>query len=113
LLTGYQYPGANDRGGIPEDTENFVHLLRDMKDAFQGEYGISVTLPASYWYLRWFDLQGMQENLDFFNIMTYDIHGVWDASNQHTGRTSFPILTSPRSSWGLISYGGTTWIRLE
>lgn len=62
-----------------------MKLLQDMKDAFQGRYGISVTLPASYWYLRWFNLQGMQKHIDFFNIMTYDIHGVWDASNKHTG----------------------------
>ncbi|KAI9035631.1 uncharacterized protein KD926_003171 [Aspergillus affinis] len=81
----WEYPGADDRGGNPDDTANFVELLRDMKNAFQGRYGISVTLPASYWYLRWFDLQGMQEHLDFFNIMTYDIHGVWDASNKNTG----------------------------
>ncbi|KAL5340440.1 hypothetical protein BJX70DRAFT_396691 [Aspergillus crustosus] len=81
----WEYPGADDRGGIPEDTANFVELLRDMKNAFQGRYGISVTLPASYWYLRWFDLEGMQDHIDFFNIMTYDIHGVWDASNKNTG----------------------------
>ncbi|KAL4801184.1 killer toxin alpha/beta [Aspergillus unguis] len=81
----WEYPGADDRGGITADTANFVHLLRDMKNAFGGSYGISVTLPASYWYLRWFDVQGMQEHVDFFNIMTYDIHGVWDASNKHTG----------------------------
>ncbi|KAL2785261.1 hypothetical protein BJX66DRAFT_329388 [Aspergillus keveii] len=81
----WEYPGADDRGGIPDDTANFVELLRDMKNAFQGRYGISVTLPASYWYLRWFDLQGMQEHIDFFNVMTYDIHGVWDASNKNSG----------------------------
>lgn len=81
----WEYPGADDRGGIDADTANFVELVRDMKDAFGGEYGISVTLPASYWYLRWFDLQGMAAHVDFFNIMTYDIHGVWDASNKNTG----------------------------
>ncbi|CEL06913.1 hypothetical protein ASPCAL10081 [Aspergillus calidoustus] len=81
----WEYPGADDRGGVPEDTANFVDLLKDMRDDFQGEYGISVTLPASYWYLRWFDLPAMQEQVDFLNIMTYDIHGVWDASNKHTG----------------------------
>ncbi|KAL2812544.1 glycoside hydrolase superfamily [Aspergillus cavernicola] len=81
----WEYPGADDRGGIDADTANFVKLVRDMKDAFGGEYGISITLPASYWYLRGFDLQGMAAHVDFFNIMTYDIHGVWDAENKHTG----------------------------
>ncbi|KAF9891872.1 hypothetical protein FE257_003357 [Aspergillus nanangensis] len=81
----WEYPGADDRGGVPDNTANFVALLRDMKNAVQGRYGISVTLPASYWYLRWFDLQAMQQHVDFFNIMTYDIHGVWDASNKNPG----------------------------
>ncbi|KAL3443269.1 killer toxin alpha/beta [Aspergillus insuetus] len=80
----WEYVGADDLGGTPNDTANFVELLRDMKNAFQGRYGISVTLPASYWYLRWFDLQSMQEHINFFNIMTYNIHGVWDASHKIT-----------------------------
>ncbi|GIJ83219.1 hypothetical protein Asppvi_001739 [Aspergillus pseudoviridinutans] len=81
----WEYPGAEDRGGVAADTANYVLLLKDLKDAFGGRYGLSVTLPASYWYLRWFDLPSMQEYVDFFNIMTYDIHGVWDASNKFTG----------------------------
>lgn len=36
-------------------------------------YGLSITLPASYWYLRGFDLQKIEPHLDFFNVMTYDI----------------------------------------
>ncbi|KAK1146010.1 hypothetical protein N8T08_003658 [Aspergillus melleus] len=35
----WEYPGADDRGGIPDDTANFVELLRDMKNVFQGSYG--------------------------------------------------------------------------
>ncbi|KAE8326142.1 hypothetical protein BDV39DRAFT_193873 [Aspergillus sergii] len=81
----WEYPGADDRGGIKADTANFVLLLKDLKEAFAGQYGLSVTLPASYWYLRWFDLPSMQNYLDFFNIMTYDIHGVWDSNNKNTG----------------------------
>ncbi|KAL3490749.1 killer toxin alpha/beta [Aspergillus germanicus] len=54
----WEYPGADDHGGMLDDTANFVELVRDMKNAFQGRYDISVTLPASYWYPRWFDLTG-------------------------------------------------------
>ena len=81
----WEYPGAPDRGGIDADTENYVALLRDLRSAFGNLYGISVTLPASYWYLRWFDVVGMEQYLDFFNVMTYDIHGVWDSTNKFTG----------------------------
>lgn len=75
----WEYPGAEDRGGRPEDTENFVQLCKEMKAAFGRRYGLSVTLPASFWYLRHFDVAGMEPHVDWLNIMTYDVHGVWDA----------------------------------
>jgi chitinase len=46
--------GASDRGGSTEDGANFVLLLSDMRAAFGQTYGISVTLPTSYWYLQGF-----------------------------------------------------------
>lgn len=76
----WEYPGAEDRGGRPEDTENFVDLCREMKAAFGRRYGLSVTLPASFWYLRHFDVAAMEPHVDWLNVMTYDIHGVWDSS---------------------------------
>ncbi|KAK4149689.1 chitinase [Chaetomidium leptoderma] len=47
--------------------------------------GISITLPASYWYLRGFDIVNLEPHVDFFNIMTYDIHGVWDSKVKSLG----------------------------
>lgn len=47
--------------------------------------GFSITLPVSYWYLRHFDIAGMEPYVDWFNVMTYDIHGVWDSQNRFTG----------------------------
>jgi hypothetical protein len=75
-----------------------------MKAAFGSRYGVSVTLPASYWYLRWFDLKAMEAHVDFFNIMTYDIHGVWDSTNKFTGPYIRPHtnLTEMKDSLDLI-----------
>jgi GH18 family chitinase len=47
--------------------------------------GISATLPSSYWYLQHFDLPGMEKYLDWFNMMSYDIHGVWDSASVWAG----------------------------
>ncbi|KAJ5135678.1 glycoside hydrolase [Penicillium bovifimosum] len=81
----WEYPGADDRGGATADTANYALLLSDLKAAFRGRYGISVTLPSSYRYLHWFDLHAMEKSVDFFNFMSYDIHGVWDSSSKLTG----------------------------
>jgi len=40
-LRNIEYPGADDRGGRPEDTANFVLLCKEIKAAFSGYYGTS------------------------------------------------------------------------
>lgn len=81
----WEYPGADDRGGVQADSENYVALVKEMKAAFGGKYGISMTLPTSYWYLQHFDLAGIQPHVDWFNLMSYDLHGTWDSASQFVG----------------------------
>lgn len=69
----WEYPGAPDRGGVPADTENFVAFLQELRAAFGSNLGISCTLPSSYWYLQWFDVKSMQNYVDWFNFMSYDL----------------------------------------
>jgi len=68
----WEYPAADDRGGVAGDKENYVALAKEMRAAFGGQYGISMTLPTSFWYLQHFDLSGIQDSLDWFNLMAYD-----------------------------------------
>lgn len=81
----WEYPGADDRGGKAADTENYTSLVKEMKAAFGGKMGISMTLPTSYWYLQHFDLPGIQQHVDWFNLMAYDLHGVWDKASKFVG----------------------------
>ncbi|KAB2570582.1 Killer toxin subunits alpha/beta [Lasiodiplodia theobromae] len=77
----WEYPGADDRGGKKEDKDNFPKMLSIIKSSFGRSprpLGISITLPTSYWYLRWFDLPELAKSVDWFNLMSYDLHGVWD-----------------------------------
>ncbi|KAB8227369.1 uncharacterized protein BDW43DRAFT_323913 [Aspergillus alliaceus] len=80
----WEYPGAGDRGGKPEDTKNYVLLLKTLRETFDAsgsKFGLTFTAPSSYWYLRWFDLPNMIKYADWINVMTYDLHGVWDSNN--------------------------------
>ena len=81
----WEYPAADDRGGASYDTGNYVLLAQELKAAFGSRYGISMTLPTSYWYLQHFDLQGIQSHVDWFNLMAYDLHGTWDAASKFVG----------------------------
>lgn len=84
----WEYPVADDRGGRPEDFQTYVTFLARLRQALNGggrKYGLTLTLPASYWYLRGFDLTNLEPHVDWFNVMTYDIHGVWDEKVKSLG----------------------------
>jgi GH18 family chitinase len=86
----WEYPSASDRGGKPADKDNLVLFTQEIRAAFGMRYGLSITLPASYFYMKNFDLAGMQEHVDFFNIMTYDMHGIWDKDTVGAGPYILP-----------------------
>lgn len=51
-------------------------MLQVLKAAFllyfKPTWGISITVPTSYWYLRWFDLEELAKTVNYFNLMSYD-----------------------------------------
>ncbi|KAI4591932.1 hypothetical protein KJ359_012063 [Pestalotiopsis sp. 9143b] len=84
----WEYPSADDRGGIAADFDNYVNMISRLRDRLNNlgiPKGLSITLPASYWYLQGFDIVNLEPHVDFFNVMTYDIHGVWDSTIESLG----------------------------
>jgi chitinase len=64
----WEYPVAPDRSGRPEDFENFPKFMAKLKGALKGtgREGLTVTLPASYWYLKNFDLTALEPHVDWY-----------------------------------------------
>ncbi|KAF5227461.1 hypothetical protein FAUST_11765 [Fusarium austroamericanum] len=84
----WEYPVAKDRSGRDEDFKNFPEFLKNLKQALKSTGGrdeVSLTLPASFWYLQHFDIAAIEKHIDFFNIMSYDLHGTWDKTNKWVG----------------------------
>lgn len=70
----WEYPGADDRGGVPEDGVNFTQFLKELQEENKKQpvkYIVSYTAPTSFWYLRHFDLKSVQYT-DFVNVMSYE-----------------------------------------
>ncbi|CCC14183.1 hypothetical protein SMACR_09039 [Sordaria macrospora] len=88
----WEYPSADDWGGRPSDFNNYARMLRRLRTRLNGtgrKLGISMATPASYWYLRGFNLKELEPSLDWFNIMTYDIHGTWDSAVRAIGSFAY------------------------
>ncbi|KPM43205.1 hypothetical protein AK830_g3330 [Neonectria ditissima] len=84
----WEYPVAEDRGGVDEDYDNFVLLCSEIREAFDSVdpgWQLTLTLPSSYWYLKGFDIQRLEKYVNWFNVMSYDIHGLWDKTIKWTG----------------------------
>ncbi|XEV07561.1 hypothetical protein FSHL1_012848 [Fusarium sambucinum] len=80
----WEYPGAKDRGGKEADGKNFTQFLKELQAAMRSggrHYLVTYTAPTSYWYLRHFDLKAMNSYVDWINLMSYDLHGIWDRDN--------------------------------
>ncbi|KAM5437742.1 putative chitinase [Microsporum ferrugineum] len=84
----WEYPVDKDRGGRHEDFKNFVSFIKNLKNRMSADgqkRGVSLTLPSSYWYLKHFDIVNLEKHVDWFNLMSYDIHGAWDIGQKWTG----------------------------
>ncbi|KAK8131799.1 chitinase [Apiospora sp. TS-2023a] len=123
----WEYPGADDRNGRSEDYENFPKFLKNLKTALNAYgYGLSITIPTSYWYLQHFDIAAIEPYIDWFNVMSYDLHGTWDIDggewagavlNAHTNLTEIEKaldlvwrndISPSKITLGMAFYGRTT-----
>lgn len=56
----WEYPGAKDRSGRDVDFANFPKFMERLKDSLEpANKRITITIPASYWYLQHFDLKAL------------------------------------------------------
>ncbi|KAL4240744.1 hypothetical protein ACF0H5_001533 [Mactra antiquata] len=94
----WEYPAK--RGGRPEDKANLVLLLSELMQAFEHESYhtgqprllLTAAVPAGKSNIdAGYDIPNIVRNLDFINIMTYDLHGSWEPVTGHNsplfGRT--------------------------
>jgi chitinase len=63
-----EYPVTSDRDGSPADYVNYPTFLANLRAALDGpgrSYGLSITLPSSYWYMQNFDIVSMEPHIDW------------------------------------------------
>ena len=73
----WEYPAA--RGGKPEDKQNFVSLVRELKAAFSDKgYELTAAVGATaFSAAAAYDIPQLSNLLDAIHVMTYHFHGTW------------------------------------
>ncbi|MEE3327124.1 MAG: glycosyl hydrolase family 18 protein [Myxococcota bacterium] len=89
----WEYPGGGGLGSNSADPADGTHyalflgLVRAKLDQLGEErdrvYEISVASPAGSDKIANFNLPGVEAQIDFFNVMTYDFHGAWEDVTGH------------------------------
>jgi len=82
----WEYPADPTRGGTPNDTENFALFIASMRAAVEAEnipsgktkLELSIALPGGPYHGQYYDMKSMLPNLDYANIMAYNLHGPWE-----------------------------------
>lgn len=84
----WEYPGVDDHGGSADNGVNYTTFLKELREAIDAsgkDFIVMFTAPISYWYLKNLDLANMMQYVDWVDIMSYDLHGVWDSDDQWIG----------------------------
>ncbi|KAJ7283212.1 bacteriodes thetaiotaomicron symbiotic chitinase [Mycena rebaudengoi] len=110
-------PVACERGGTPADKDNFTILMAELRHLFDASghsFGLTFTAPSSFWYLQHFDLPGLLGSADWVNLMSYDLHGVWDAKDVFIGSIvqAHTNLTEIKQSINLFQRAGVPTDRI-
>jgi chitinase len=70
---------AEERSGKAADYDNYTSFLKKLRNALGSSghsYRLTITILSSYWYMQHFDIVEIEKTIDWFNIMSYDLHGI-------------------------------------
>ncbi|CAB0002372.1 unnamed protein product [Nesidiocoris tenuis] len=96
------------RGGRPEDRENFIALLKDLRAALKPHgYILTAAISAGIETLKsGYKLKEVGDLLDYVHLMCYDYRGSWDSTtgaNSPLGPVTDPLTVKSSVSFVLAN----------
>ncbi|MBI3766149.1 MAG: hypothetical protein HY277_06565 [Ignavibacteriales bacterium] len=104
FLVSNGYDGVDIDWEFPQtnaDKGNLVTLVKQIREVFQNTdstWLITLAAPAGDYNGRWFDYSALKDDVDWFNVLTYDFHGSW---TNHAGHNA-PLYAPPTDYDGSV-----------
>ena len=116
----WEYPvsgGLSTNIRRPEDKYNFTLLMKklreklDLRGAADGKhYILTFAVAAGSWYINNIELSLVQPYVDYVNLMTYDIHGTWEAYTDFNAPLYNNNDVSPQDKWS-VDASVNVWLK--
>ncbi|GFR85183.1 chitinase-3-like protein 1 [Elysia marginata] len=116
----WEYPAS--RGSPARDKQNFVALAKELREAFENEAKktgsdrllLTTAVPGGEKHtLAGYDVKKLNKYVDFFNLMSYDLHGGWSPTIGHhaplTGGNSWAAAKSKPEN---VEKAVNLWLKL-
>ncbi|EGD80827.1 oviductal secretory glycoprotein [Salpingoeca rosetta] len=92
----WEFPGYLQNGGSPQDRDNFLTFLQELRQAVNSEVtqkdALIVTVAVSAYRgiaEQAYHIREMHKYIDFINLLSYDLHGYWEPqTGAHTALSS-------------------------
>jgi len=98
--------GGDRQLGRAEDKQDYVTLLRELKEAFKpaGSLLTAAITSAKYNVDHAYDIAQVSQLLDFINLMTYDYHGPWSHATGHNAPLHAPTGANEEDKLSTIEF---------
>jgi chitinase len=98
--------GGDRQLGRAEDKQDYVTLLRELREAFKpaGSLLTAALTSAKYNVDHAYDIAAVSQLLDYINLMTYDYHGPWSHATGHNAPLHAPPTASEEDRLSTVEF---------
>ncbi|HBS85901.1 MAG: hypothetical protein A2W91_08900 [Bacteroidetes bacterium GWF2_38_335] len=111
----WEYPGFAEHSGTTADKANFTVLMQELRNALNehetltgDEYMLTACFSADPLKMENIEYSNLIDILDYFNMMTYDFSGTYDAIANHNSPLFAPAQGDPEWNLDRTFYNVTT-----